>query len=86
MVASFSASLQVSTHDTFFSAGGSASVGVSASSKYSIVANSMKITSLGFGLGLNSERSDTMVAASLEEYLNLSRKMRIVTILGWYMG
>jgi len=64
----FSLSISASTPDTFFSAGGSSKLDVSASSKFSSITKSMQITILGFGLGLNSEGSSTMVAASLEEY------------------
>jgi len=68
VAASFVATVQASSPNTFFSSGGSASSSVGASSKYSSVTSSMEITILGFGLGLNSEGSATMVAASLEEY------------------
>jgi len=68
VAASFVATVQASSPSTFFSSGGSGSSSVGASSKYSSVTSSMEITILGFGLGLNSEGSATMVAASLEEY------------------
>jgi len=68
MASEFSLSISASTPDTFFSSGGSSKLDVSASSKFSSIAKSMQITIVGFGLGLNSEGSSTMVAASLEEY------------------
>merc|ERR1711957_477251 len=54
VAASFVATVQASSPNTFFSSGGSASSSVGASSKYSSVTSSMEITILGFGLGFKS--------------------------------
>eukprot|EP00551_Chaetoceros_affinis_P016506 CAMPEP_0203696336 /NCGR_PEP_ID=MMETSP0091-20130426/7567_1 /ASSEMBLY_ACC=CAM_ASM_001089 /TAXON_ID=426623 /ORGANISM="Chaetoceros affinis, Strain CCMP159" /LENGTH=630 /DNA_ID=CAMNT_0050568087 /DNA_START=8 /DNA_END=1900 /DNA_ORIENTATION=+ len=59
---SFSAGLKVSG---FFSSKDSS---FASKSKFSQVRSSLSIKILGFGLGLNEEGSDTLVATSLEEY------------------
>lgn len=59
---SFAAGLKVSGY------GASVDAKFAASSKFSQVNSSLEIKILGFGLGLNEEGSDTLVATSLEEY------------------
>ena len=64
---SFSAGLQITTP---FGGGGGE---FSAASKYKKVTSSLTISIVGFGLGLNQEGSETMVATNLQEYQGVMR-------------
>jgi hypothetical protein len=65
IAASFVSSLKVVTP------AGGGGAGASASSKFNGITSSLQITILGFGMGLTSEGSETMVATSMEEYKNV---------------